>query len=319
MRNRAATEPRWPWHKPEALDALKDDMVTKGFWRDEFGQVEKGPFAKPDTTVRVQDISREEKTGIAHLRITPVHGDKVYFEIGAPATTASQLVENVKDFATSELQVSFLCVDSKGEHTAGQAVLWKNRITIKHRVWQDGGRKMAELQSLPAVPIRYTTDGSNPKNSGGLYSGPFAVPDKAACILAHAAKDGVESDARFDLSWENDEAVKVDPTAPVTWQRNHKCQTTKDSFEFIERLKKYKGKASVPRLVIADDRWLEVTMDDRLTLTGEQLESTITEVRKLLPTGQVELQADAVAFARGQDLLDWLADAKLELAPGETA
>src|ERR1700731_4598696 len=124
----------------------------------------------------------------------PINGDQLYFEVGAPATTASQMVENPKQFVTKELEVSVLCVESKGEHNTGDPVSWRNRITLKHRTWQDGEKKMAELRAAPMGPFRYTTDGSNPKTSGGLYNGQFEIPRNAPMILAVAEKQGIQSD-----------------------------------------------------------------------------------------------------------------------------
>lgn len=51
-----------------------------------------------------------------------VHGDTLYYEIGAPATTASARLSDPKQFQTDELQVSFLCVDAQGEHDTGVPV-----------------------------------------------------------------------------------------------------------------------------------------------------------------------------------------------------
>jgi hypothetical protein len=41
--------------------------------------------------------------------------------------------------------------------------------------------------------------------------------------------------------------------------------------------------------------------------------------RSLLPSGQVALEVDKIIFGSGQDLLEWVADAKLELQAGETS
>jgi Fn3 associated len=65
--------------------------------------------------------------------------------------------------------------------------VWRNQITLKYKTWQNGNELMAELQAAPQVPIRYTTDGSNPKVSGAKYAAPFVVPNGAIFILASAS------------------------------------------------------------------------------------------------------------------------------------
>jgi hypothetical protein len=65
---------------------------------------------------------RHDDTGVVTLKLTPVHGDTLYYEVGAPATSASARVCDPQQFQTDELQASFLCVDAQGEHETGTAV-----------------------------------------------------------------------------------------------------------------------------------------------------------------------------------------------------
>src|SRR5919202_5549568 len=73
-------------------------------------------------------------------------------------------------------------------------VSWRNRITIKSRTYQSGADKMVELRTAPAAPLRYTTDGSDPKICGAAYDGPFVVPPGTLVVLAVAEKQGIVSD-----------------------------------------------------------------------------------------------------------------------------
>src|SRR4029434_8074492 len=102
--------------------------------------VEKPPFPKPQTDVRDQELTRNDDTGAVILRLTPVYGDTVYYEVGAQAPSASAKVQDPKHFETNELEVSFLCVDTKGEHETGAPVTWRKRLTITSRAvlsWHD--------------------------------------------------------------------------------------------------------------------------------------------------------------------------------------
>jgi len=84
-------------------------------------------------------------------------------------------VENINQFKTRELRLAFLCVDSTGEHETGEPEEWQNTITLKYRIYNRGNQQVVELQSAPPASIRYTTDGSNPKEYGGLYDGEIIV------------------------------------------------------------------------------------------------------------------------------------------------
>ena len=164
-------------------------------WREEGQYVNKGPFPKPATTVRIQELSRDDDTGNVKLRVSPVHGDRLYSDAGAPATPASKDLGGGGIFQTNAmLRVSFLAVDSTGGHEPGEPVEWTNRITLESREYVEGGERRMEIRAAPPAPIRYTTDGSDPKLGGGAYDGPFPVPDGVRLVLAVAEKDGIASE-----------------------------------------------------------------------------------------------------------------------------
>lgn len=122
VKKRAAMNPQWQWHRRDALDALKDDLVHREVWQeDDSGYVDRNPPAPKTTTAQIQERSRNEDTGLVELKLTPVFGDTLYAEIGGEATTASKKVEG-GIFATDEVEVSFLAVDSTGVHAMGPAV-----------------------------------------------------------------------------------------------------------------------------------------------------------------------------------------------------
>ena len=150
IKKRAASNTKWQWHHPSALDSLKTRMIMEGQWREEGGLIDKGPFPEPDTSVRVQELKRNDDTGEVTLRITPVHADTVYYEIGSEATTSSAKVPDVQNFSTSELHLTFLAVDSTGAHATGPTVHWKNTINLKYRLFQQGERSDVRAASRTA-------------------------------------------------------------------------------------------------------------------------------------------------------------------------
>lgn len=318
VKKRAATNPAWQWHRPDALDALKDEMVRKDRWREDGGYVEKGPFPPPDATVQIQEIRRNDETGEVSLKLTPVHGDTVHYELGQDATTASATVDDLKNFRTRELVVSFLCIDSAGQSASAPPVTWKNRITLKSRTFQQGDERMAELQAAPAATIRYTTDGSDPRKNGGVYEAPFRVPKGTVCVLAAAEKDGIESEVhRLDINWDEAAGVVVDANKPAVWKRYHAPATTKESYELLDLVQRFSASLLGPRITVAGATWGEIMFDQKVALNHERLEKSINHLRELLPEGQVSIDVERLRFDRGQALLDWVAQAHTELHEGE--
>lgn len=317
IKRRAGTNPAWQWHHPTALDSLKGRMILEDQWREDAGLVDKGPFASPVTDVRVQDLRRSESTGEADLRITLVHADVVHYEINAEATTASARVEEPQSFKTAELRLSFLAVDSTGQHATGPARYWTNRITLRHRFFQQGGDLMCELQAAPHAAIRYSTDGSDPRQGGGDYSGPFLVPNGAVLVLASAEKDGIASDLlKADVPKGGDD-VAIDETRPAVWKRRLSFATTRETFEFLDRLQKISACVRGLGVTVHGKQWLELNSSDTFDFHRGAIDKLLTPLREVVGEGEVQLTAEALVFELGKDLIDWVAADHTTLKPGE--
>ena len=326
IRRRAATAPGWQWHQPDALDRLKADCLRTDRWREEGSYVNKGPFPQPQTTVRVQELDRDDDTGVVRLRLRPVHGDTLYAEVGAPATPASQRLDPHRDFETADLRVSLLAVDSTGRHETGEPVEWSNRITLKSRLYAAGDQVMVELRAAPKAPIRYTTDGSDPGVAGGLYDAPFAVPAGSRLVLAVAEKHGVVSGPHRREIEEKPVSRPIDRAAPAEWApaEGLAFATTREAFEFLARLRKHAARAAGLRVTIqtaappagggyggGGQTWSELNCSDDVELAGEELEHVIEALRPLVAAGEVAVDVKRVRFESGQRFLDYVHDAKL--------
>ena len=318
IKRRAATSPGWQWHRADALERLKADCLHKDLWREEGSYVNKGPFLKPVSTVRVQELDRDDETGVVKLRLRPINGDTLYAEVGATATPASRRLDPTQPFDTAHLRVSFLAVDSTGQHETGEPKEWTNRITLRSRQYADGEWRMVEIHSAPpGTPIRYTTDGSDPANAGGVYDGPFAVPEGSRVVLAVAKKDGIASELhRRDIA-DTPVSRPIDRAAPATWtpENGLECTATRSTYDFISRLKKHDAQVGGLRVTIQTARaqsWSELSLSDDIELNGYELERIIEALRPLVDAGEVAIDAKRVRFETGQRFLDYVADARLQ-------
>ena len=314
VKKRAAANPEWQWHKADALDALREEMLRRDNWREEGGYTNKGPFPKPDTEVNIQQLGRNPETGEVELRVTPKHGTMVYWDEGGEATTASKKLEG-GTLKTAALKVSFLAVDEGGEHKTGPAKTWTNILTLKYRPpYQVGNDRRLELQVAPHATIKYTTDGSNPRGNGAIYSGDFiVVPQGTPKVLALAERDGIYSET-LDIPMRWDKAWAIDPKKPARWDRSVQNTSTADTFKYLDRLKAHKASIVGPRIaVIKDQQFVELNMDEGRVMSAEQAAQVVEYVRGLLDTGDVQLSGDATLFGSGQDLLNWAQDAKQDV------
>lgn len=325
VKERAAVNPVWQWHLPRALDDLKDAMLRKGIWREHGGYIEKPPFPKEKTNVLIQELRRDEKTGEVTLKLIPQYGDRVYYEIGgAPATTASQLVENLNEFRTKELKLSFLCVDSTGEHETGEPINWQNKIDLKYRIFDKGDDKVVELLSVPASTIKYTTDGSNPKEYGGLYDGEIVVPKNSTFVLAVAESKDITSDTiQIKIDWTKGSGIVIDKEKPLKLDKRHKTSDTAETYQELSLLKKHDAVLSDVIVTLyktdgngGEKSWIELTFDSSIKVETERLENSMESVRNnFLAEGKVNISLEYgnAYFATGQNFLDWVAAKKKSL------
>lgn len=324
VKERAAMNPEWQWHEPSALDILLKNMIKKGIWRENGGYIDKGPFPKEKTSVRVQLLRYDEETGEAVLRLTPIHGDKIYYEINGTPTTASNLVENPDEFRTKELKITFLCVDSTNEHETGEPVHWENKITLKGRIYDKNGKKVLELRAAPSheVKIRYTTDGSNPKEYGGLYDSEVELPSNATIVLAVAEARGICSEV-IQLKVEKSDEIVIDPSRKLRLSKTIRCPDKKTTYEELSLLKKYGVTLSDVRITVyagssmSGGNYVDISIGKEISWSSEVIEKILDDIRGTLKDGDnvsITLEYGLADFDTGQAFLDYIAEKKKSLS-----
>ena len=317
IKTNAAQDGSWPWHVSNALDQLKAILVQRDQWRESEGYVDKGPFPQPQTEVRVQVISRDDDTGKVKLKVTPIHGDRVYMEKGgSSATTASRLLQD-ETIEVDGLDYSFVAVDTAKVHEAGAAAIWSNTVTIKHRFFQDGDRMRCELKSAPPVPMKYTTDGSNPIANGGVYTDPFVVPRGARFVQA-VPTQGKGKIEQFGVPAEA-EKVAIDPAKAYFWQRTFQRDSTMETFNFIETCRKHDARLSGININVGGNKhWADLNLDPDTYYSVDEVVQAAEMLQKFVHQGAVTLKVTSLNLESGQMLLDLVSDLKTEIKQGET-
>lgn len=324
IKRRAAMNPQWQWHRRDALDEMKNELVHNEVWReDPGGYVDRTPPPPKTTSVQIQERSRDEDTGEVELKVIPVNGNAVYAEIGSDATEASQKVEN-GFYKTKAMEVSFLAVDSTKTHGTGPAQTWHNILTLKYRIYSGPrGSKMVEIQAAPnadgKAEIKYTSDGSDPKHSGGIYADPVAVHRGTTVVLAVGTREGIISEQLSVLvNWDKQGPDKpIDPDKSLTWNHRHEFYTTMESYHFIDMLKLNTVLASGIKVSVTGSHWAELSLHEKVQLGADAVREAADLLRKFTSEGQLGVEITALYFDRGQRFLDWINETKIEYKPTE--
>lgn len=319
LKERVATITAWPWHNPRALEDLRDDMLRKGIWIETGGYLDKEPPA-PETSVFVREIGEDKNTGEVTLKIQPHNGDRVHYEINGDATEASMVVEDIHNFKTKELKLSFLCVDSTGKNTTGPVEYWTRKINLQHKIYDKDGKSNVELKATsPNVIIRYTTDGSNPKESGGVYEESFIIPEGTKFIQAIAFNEslGVYSDVmQIEVK---EKKFEIDKEKPVHLIEPIVSNNTTETFNVIEKLSKYDLSVSGVTIGITEKGsgsntgFIELTMGD---FDIKKPENLVEELKGLIDkffddkSFETHITINKVIFDSGQVFEEWVSDNK---------
>lgn len=322
VKERAAIEISWQWHIPRALDDLKNDAIRKDIWRENGGYIERGPFAKEKTNVIIQIKEHNPEHGTTTLKVIPQFGDKVYYEVGGTATQVSEPVQDLNHFITSELKLSFLCIDSNGEHEPGDALEWKCDIKIKNDVKTTANGTSIKFQAHPKAKILYTTDGSNPKVNGGVYNGEFIAPVNATYIQVVAEHSGEYFDLQtIHVEKSKAKGLNINKEVKLDLYKRHRTNDTSETFKDIAILKKHGATIADISVAImkseqSNSGWVELTIDPTTKVDLTKLEQAIEVIRGgILSEGKanITLEYNTIGFEKGQLFLDWASERGISL------
>lgn len=242
--DRAATETLWGWYHPDQLDSLKSYCLKTDKWREVGGYLQKGPFEKDPTSVQVTQTNYNEETEEFTLSVRGI-GGRVYYDIGSdPTQASSELTDQV--FVTKEPEVRFACIDPSGERKEGGVVEFLGEPTLKYGQRSTPSGLLLEIRTHSQYEVRYTTDGSDPKENGGLYTEEIIVPDECrfVCIaLLYAQKLILTKNIPITKDAAKAEEQKIDEDRPLLYKyrSKKKCDDTESSYRALEELAKIDG------------------------------------------------------------------------------
>lgn len=330
---RAAETTDWVWYKPSALNEAKNTYISKEFWTEENGMVDKNP-PLPLTSVSVQSEYKNHETGEVHLKLKHLNGDTIHYEINGDATTSSSVVANANEFKTKELKVSFLCSDSEGKHDLGNTFIWKNNLVeVKYRIYTENGNRMCELDvDNDNLSILYTVDGSSPRVNGASYIVPFVVDSSVRKLLAIAVDKNQEQYGQsLEVSIQNlsvggridctDKTVNISKDKKLKLTKRIQKRNTKETYELLDSLDNNNGAIlDIGELSVSkksdSQNYISISGKSSSGIKASDIKNIINEfIAKGLDGDAVDvtLSTSSIEFASGQHFEDWIAERKEDI------
>ncbi len=309
------------WLPPKGLDSLKSIACNRGLWEDlGNGYVTKKP-KKKQTSIQIITESGPDDTGLVRLRINPQNAGpapRIYFAEDGPVSEASsQLKDQV--YTTSALRVAFFVCDPTGQYETGEPVTWSNKLVLRNKLSESNGRRMVELFVAPRGEIRYTLDGSEPRD-GKIYDSPISIGDGEVLLRAFAEAEKLETKAEFRFQAKGKKGIQIDEVKPCSLvsRSGRKLDSRSKTFEGLKQAaEKSVSLEGISLTVGQGNKMIGVSVGE-IPVDSEFLASLLTKVlEKFDPDTPVTLSFRKAHFSSGFDLKDFAAKLGIELHTGD--
>ena len=303
------------------MDELKSIACNRGLWED-FGNgyVTKNP-KKKRTSVQVVAESEPDDKGKVRLRVNPQNAGpapQIYFAEDAAVSESSEQLKD-QTHTTSALRVRFLVVDPSRQFETGDPVIWCNRLVLRNRLFEDNGQRRVELLVSPRGAIRYTLDGSEPRD-GTTYSGPIVIGDDDVLVRAFAEADGLEVKNDFRFPAKGKRGLQIDELKPgsIISRSGRKFDSRSKTFEGLKQAAEKSATFENVALTVGQgNHVISITVGEVL-LEAPFIEALLVKVmEKFEPETPITMTFRRAHFSSGHDLKTFAEKLGIDLHPGD--
>ena len=180
------------------------------------------------------------------------------------------------------------------------------------------------FETHPSFEIRYTTDGSNPKESGGKYTGEFVIPKGCKYVRTAIYNHGtlVEEKNIPIVEQASSRTVKIDDNKALeyTLKEMKHCTDTASSYTEFSNLQKLPGTYIRHFTVTITEKanannYMEINTA-RVPYDASNLQATIDIIRDSAFVGRdvvVDFEYKTVLFLSGAAFKQWVDINKLDM------
>ncbi len=319
--DRYAEQAGMPWLPPKGLDTLKSIACNRGLWEDlGNGYVTKKP-KKKRTSVQVIADSDPDDAGTVRLRVNPQNAGPVprvfYAEDGPVTESSAQLKDQV--LTTSALRVNFLVMDPSGQYEIGEPVTWSNKLVLRNKLTEKGGKRTVELFIAPTGTIRYTLDGSEPRE-GTPYEKPISIGNDDVLLRVFGEAEGLESKTEFRFQAKGKKGLQIDDVKPgrLVSRTGRKLDSRAKTFEGLKQAAdKSATFEGIVLMVGQGNQMIGINVGD-IAVDAAFIQDLLAKVlEKFAPDTPITMTFRRAHFASGHDLKDFAEKLSIELAAGD--
>jgi hypothetical protein len=220
---------------------------------------------------------------------------------------------------TQALRVHFLVVDPSGHYETGDPVTWSNKLVLRNLLSEMDGTRRVELFVAPRGTIRYTLDGSEPRE-GTPYEQPIGIRDEEVLLRLFAEADGLETKADFRFPAKGKKSVQIDPVKPgrLVSRTGRKLDSRTKTFEALNQASAMSATFEGIVLEVGQGtHMIGITIGD-IMVDAAFIEALLTKVlEKFTSSTAITMTFRKAHFASGHDLQGFAEKLGIELRPGD--
>jgi len=321
MADRYAEQAGMYWLPPKGLETLKSIACNRGLWEDMGnGYITKKP-RKKKTSAQVIPESEPDDMGSVRLRINAQNAGpapRIHYAEDSPVSdTSPQLKDQL--YSTSALRLNLLVADPSGQYETGDPVTWSNKLVLRNKLSDNAGKRSVELFVSPTGNIRYTLDGSEPRD-GLVYTGPIAIGDSDVLLRAFAEADGLESKNDFRYPAKGKAGVQIDEikACKLVSRTGRKLDSRARTFEGLKHAEEKSVKFEGIALNVGQGNKVIAINVGEILVDAVFIQALLTKVlEKFDPDTLITMSFRKCHFASGHDLKDFASKLGLELHQGD--
>ena len=196
---------------------------------------------------------------------------------------------------------------------------WSNNLTLRNQLSEKGGKRSVELFVAPKGSIRYTLDGSEPRE-GIAYEGAIAIGDGEVLLRAFAEEDRIEAKAEFRFAAKGKKGVQIDDVKPgrLVSRTGRKLDSRGKTFEGLKQATEKSATFEGIVLTVGQgNQMIGVNIGD-IAVDAAFIEALLVKVlEKFTPDTLVTMTFRKAHFASGHDLKDFAGKLGIELQQGD--
>lgn len=310
-----------PWLPPKGLETLKSIACNRGLWEDlGTGYVTKNP-KKKRTSAQVIPEHELGDEGRVRLRVNPQNAGpapRIHYAEDAPVSESSPKLKE-QTYTTNSLRVNFLVCDPSGQYETGDPVTWSNNLVLRNQLSDKGGLRKVALFVAPRGAIRYTLDGSEPRD-GSIYEGPISIGDGEVLLRAFAEADRLEAKTEFRFQAKGKTGVQIDDVKPARLisRTGRKLDSRGKTFEGLKQAAEKSATFEGIALTVGQGNQMISVNVGEIAVDAVFIEALLVKVlEKFTPDTPVTMIFRKAHFASGHDLKDFAGKLGIELRQGD--